>query len=84
MADWVAFCVKNSSTVVVMDEFGLVLQDVNGKRANAASASIRKLLLAIYYLADAVFHGRQYASADTRAIANPSATAGSLSTRCAR
>lgn len=57
---------RNSSTVVVMDEFGLVLQDVNGKRANAASASIRKLLLAIYDQADAVFHGRQYASAEAK------------------
>lgn len=62
---------KNSSTVVVMDEFGLVLQDVNSKRANAASASIRKLLLAIYDQADAVFHGRQYASADSKPDDSP-------------
>jgi len=62
---------KNASTVVVMDEFGLVLQDVNGKRANAASASIRKLLLAIYDQADAVFHGRQYASADSKPDDSP-------------
>ncbi|MEO4000331.1 DUF3987 domain-containing protein [Mesorhizobium sp. CAU 1732] len=62
---------KNPSTVVVMDEFGLVLQDVNAKRANAASASIRKLLLAIYDQADAVFHGRQYASAESKPDDSP-------------
>lgn len=62
---------RNPSTVVVMDEFGLVLQDVNSKRANAASASIRKLLLAIYDQADAVFHGRQYASADSKPDDSP-------------
>lgn len=62
---------RNSSTVVVMDEFGLVLQDVNGKRANAASASIRKLLLSIYDQSDSVFHGRQYASAESKPDDSP-------------
>lgn len=62
---------RNSSTVVVMDEFGLVLQDVNGKRANAASASIRKLLLGIYDQADSIFHGRQYASAESKPDDSP-------------
>ncbi|WEX07386.1 DNA-primase RepB domain-containing protein [Chelativorans sp. AA-79] len=62
---------RNASTVVVMDEFGLLLQDVNSKRANSASASIRKLLLAIYDQADAVFHGRQYASADAKPDDSP-------------
>jgi hypothetical protein len=62
---------KNSSTVVVMDEFGVTLQDINAKRANAASASIRKFLLAIYDQADSVFHGRQYASDETKKDDSP-------------
>jgi len=62
---------KNSSTVVVMDEFGVTLQDINAKRTNAASASIRKFLLAIYDQADSVFHGRQYASDETKKDDSP-------------
>ena len=57
---------KNKSTAIVMDEFGITLQDVNSRQKNAASASIRKFLLAIYDQADSIFHGRQYASADTK------------------
>ncbi|WP_440531399.1 DUF3987 domain-containing protein [Sinorhizobium fredii] len=62
---------KNNSTVVVMDEFGVTLQDINAKRTNAASASIRKFLLAIYDQADSVFHGRQYASDETKKDDSP-------------
>jgi hypothetical protein len=62
---------KNSSTVVVMDEFGVTLQDVNAKRANSASASIRKFLLSIYDQADSFFHGRQYASDETKKDDSP-------------
>ncbi|TKT67079.1 DUF3987 domain-containing protein [Rhizobiaceae bacterium LC148] len=62
---------RNSSTVVVMDEFGVTLQDINAKRSNAASASIRKFLLAIYDQADSVFHGRQYASDETKKDDSP-------------
>lgn len=62
---------RNSSTVVVMDEFGVTLQDVNNKRANSASASIRKFLLAIYDQADSFFHGRQYASDETKKDDSP-------------
>lgn len=62
---------KNSSTVVVMDEFGVTLQDVNNKRSNGASASIRKFLLAIYDQADSFFHGRQYASSETKGDDSP-------------
>lgn len=62
---------KNKSTVVVMDEFGVTLQDINAKRTNAASASIRKFLLAIYDQADSVFHGRQYASDETKKDDSP-------------
>lgn len=52
---------KNNSTAMVMDEFGITLQDVNGK-SNSAASSIRKFLLSIYDQADSVFHGKQYAS----------------------
>lgn len=62
---------KNISTVVVMDELGVTLQDVNNRRGNAASASIRKFLLTIYDQADSVFHGRQYASVETKKDDSP-------------
>jgi hypothetical protein len=57
---------KNSSTVVVFDEFGVTLKDVNGRNASAPAASIRKFLLAIYDQANSVFDGRIYASAETK------------------
>jgi hypothetical protein len=62
---------KNKSTAIVMDEFGITLQDVNSRQKNAASASIRKFLLAIYDQADSIFHGRQYASSDTKKDDSP-------------
>lgn len=62
---------KNKSTVVVMDEFGVTLQSINSKRTDAAAASIRKFLLAIYDQADSVFHGRQYASGETKKDDSP-------------
>jgi hypothetical protein len=62
---------RNSSTVVIMDEFGVTLQDVNSKRANSAAASIRKFLLSIYDQADSYFHGRQYASDETKKDDSP-------------
>jgi hypothetical protein len=62
---------RNSSTVVIMDEFGVTLQDVNNRRANSASASIRKFLLSIYDQADSYFHGRQYASDETKKDDSP-------------
>lgn len=39
---------KQSSTVVVFDEFGITLQDVNAKHKNSVAAGIRKFLLAVY------------------------------------
>ncbi|MET4278716.1 MULTISPECIES: DUF3987 domain-containing protein [unclassified Bradyrhizobium] len=57
---------KNPSTVVVFDEFGVTLQDVNGRNASAPAASLRKFLLAIYDQANSVFDGRIYASAETK------------------
>jgi hypothetical protein len=57
---------RNKSTAIIMDEFGITLQDVSSRQKNPAAASIRKFLLAIYDQADSVFHGRQYASEDTK------------------
>ncbi|CDM57179.1 hypothetical protein LPU83_1507 [Rhizobium favelukesii] len=57
---------KSSSTVVTMDEFGVTLQDINGRNQNSASASIRKMLLAIYDQSNSVFDGRIYASSETK------------------
>lgn len=57
---------KNTSTVIVMDEFGITLQDVNAKHRNAVAASIRKFLLAVYDQANSSFDGRIYASSDTK------------------
>ena len=57
---------KNPSTVVVMDEFGITLQDVNAKHKNSVAAGIRKFLLAVYDQANSVFDGRVYASAETK------------------
>lgn len=57
---------KHPSTVIVMDEFGLTLQDVNAKSRNAVAAGIRKVLLAVYDQANSVFDGRVYASAETK------------------
>lgn len=57
---------KSSSTVVTMDEFGVTLQDINGRNQNSASASIRKMLLAVYDQSNSVFDGRIYASSETK------------------
>ncbi|HEY0220389.1 MAG TPA: DUF3987 domain-containing protein [Afipia sp.] len=62
---------KNPSTVVVFDEFGVTLQDVNGRHASAPAASIRKFMLAIYDQANSVFDGRIYASADSKKDESP-------------
>lgn len=62
---------KNASTVVVFDEFGVTLQDVNGRHASAPAASIRKFLLAIYDQANSVFDGRIYASSETKKDDSP-------------
>jgi hypothetical protein len=62
---------KNISTVCVMDELGVTLQDVNSRHKNAAAASIRKFLLTVYDQADSVFHGRQYASSETKKDESP-------------
>ncbi len=64
---------KNPSTVVVMDEFGITLQDVNAKHKNSVAAGIRKFLLAVYDQANSVFDGRVYASAELRRTRHPSA-----------
>ncbi|MDX0555559.1 DUF3987 domain-containing protein [Sinorhizobium medicae] len=57
---------KNNSTVITMDEFGITLQDVNGRHQNSAAASIRKMLLAVYDQANSIFDGRIYASSETK------------------
>jgi hypothetical protein len=57
---------KNTSTVIVMDEFGITLQDVNAKHRNSVAASIRKFLLAVYDQANSSFDGRIYASSETK------------------
>ncbi len=62
---------KNSSTVIVMDEFGITLQDVNAKHKNAVAAGIRKFLLAVYDQSNSVFDGRVYASAETKKDESP-------------
>lgn len=62
---------KHPSTVVVMDELGITLQDVNGRHASAPAASIRKFLLAIYDQANSRFDGRIYASADAKKNDDP-------------
>ncbi|WP_040586118.1 DNA-primase RepB domain-containing protein, partial [Allomesorhizobium alhagi] len=62
---------KNISTVCVMDELGVTLQDVNSRHKNSAAASIRKFLLTVYDQADSVFHGRQYASDETKKDDSP-------------
>ncbi|MFC3322140.1 DUF3987 domain-containing protein [Mesorhizobium cantuariense] len=62
---------KNSSTVVVMDEFGITLQDVNAKHKNSVAAGIRKFLLAVYDQSNSVFDGRIYASAETKKDDSP-------------
>lgn len=62
---------KNKSTVVVLDEFGVTLQDVNARHTNSAAASIRKMCLAIYDQANSKFEGRAYASAETKKDDSP-------------
>jgi Protein of unknown function (DUF3987) len=62
---------KNKSTAIIMDEFGITLQDVGSRQKNPAAASIRKFLLAIYDQADSTFHGRQYASEDSKKDNDP-------------
>jgi hypothetical protein len=62
---------RNKSTAIIMDEFGITLQDVSSRQKNPAAASIRKFLLAIYDQADSIFHGRQYASEDSKKDNDP-------------
>ena len=62
---------NTKSVTVVMDEFGITLQDVNNKYNRSASASIRKFLLAIYDQANSSFDGRTYASADAKGDEEP-------------
>lgn len=62
---------KHSSTVIIMDEFGLTLQDVNARHRNAVAAGIRKMLLAVYDQANSVFDGRVYASSETKKDESP-------------
>lgn len=62
---------KKPSVVAVLDEFGITLQGVNGKKSDAAAVSIRKFLLAIYDQSDSVFDGRVYASSDTKKDDSP-------------
>ncbi len=62
---------RNRSTVVIMDEFGITLQDMNSRHKTAPAASIRKFLLAIYDQAGSKFDGRTYASDETKKDASP-------------
>jgi len=62
---------RSPSTAIVMDEFGLTLQDINVVHCNSVAASIRKFLLAVYDQANSVFDGRIYASAETKKDAEP-------------
>ncbi|PXW52260.1 transposase IS481 family protein, partial [Chelatococcus asaccharovorans] len=62
---------RRPSTVIVLDEFGLVLQDINARHRSAPAASIRKFLLAIYDQANSRFDGRAYASAETKGDDSP-------------
>ncbi len=57
---------RSISTVVTLDEFGITLQQINGRNQNSTSASIRKMLLAIYDQSNSVFDGRIYASSETK------------------
>lgn len=62
---------KCPSTAIIMDEFGLTLQDINAKNRNSVAASIRKFLLAVYDQSNSMFDGRIYASAETKKDAEP-------------
>jgi hypothetical protein len=62
---------RNPSTVVTMDEFGLTLQDVNGRHSSSPAASIRKFLLAVYDQANSSFDGRVYASSEAKKDESP-------------
>lgn len=62
---------RNPSTVVTMDEFGITLQDVNGKHTSSPAASIRKFLLAVYDQANSIFDGRKYASDESKKDDSP-------------
>lgn len=62
---------RSPSTAIVMDEFGLTLQDVNAKHRNSVAASIRKFLLAVYDQANSQFDGRIYASAEAKKESEP-------------
>lgn len=62
---------RSPSTAIVMDEFGLTLQDINAKHQNSTAASIRKFLLAVYDQSNSMFDGRIYASAETKKDAEP-------------
>lgn len=47
--------------VMPWDEFGLVLQSVNGKGASSWSRTVRRALLELYSLSADTWHGKQYA-----------------------
>lgn len=49
------------SLVLPLDEFGLMLQGVNGKNAASWTKTIRKALLELYSLSTDLWHGKNYA-----------------------
>lgn len=62
---------RNSSTVLVMDEFGITLQGVNQKKHDAISDSIRKFILKVYDQGNSSFDGKAYARSDTKGDDSP-------------
>ncbi|CAH1657049.1 conserved hypothetical protein [Hyphomicrobiales bacterium] len=52
---------RSPSMVVAWDEFGLVLQGVNGKNASSWTRTVRRALLEVYSLSADMWTGKQYA-----------------------
>lgn len=51
---------KLPSTVMPLDEFGLLLQSVNGKGASSWGATVRRALLELYSLSTDMWMGKQF------------------------
>jgi hypothetical protein len=52
---------RDPSLVVAWDEFGLVLQGVNGRNASSWTRTVRRALLEVYSLSTDMWSGKQYA-----------------------
>lgn len=57
--------------ILPMDEFGVILESVNGKGASSWAKTIRKTLLDLYAKSTSIWSGKEYADPSRSAAADP-------------